>query len=31
VRQMKGSMSGKHCADRSAFERAQYRKALQTY
>jgi dihydroorotate dehydrogenase (fumarate) len=31
VRQMQGSMSQEHCLDRSAFERAQYRRALQTY
>ena len=31
VRQMQGSMSQEHCLDRSAFERAQYRKALQSY
>lgn len=31
VRQMQGSMSQKHCADPSAFERAQYMKALQSY
>lgn len=31
VRQMQGSMSQKHCADPSAYERAQYRRALQTY
>lgn len=31
VRQMKGSMSQKSCADPSAFERAQYTRALQTY
>jgi dihydroorotate dehydrogenase (fumarate) len=28
---MQGSMSQKHCADPSAFERAQYMKALQSY
>lgn len=31
VKQMQGSMSQQHCLDRSAFERAQYRRALQTY
>lgn len=31
VKQMQGSMSQKHCADPSAFERAQYMKALQSY
>lgn len=31
VRQMQGSMSQMHCADPSAFERAQYMRALQTY
>ena len=31
VKQMQGSMSQEHCLDRSAFERAQYRRALQTY
>jgi len=31
VRQMQGSMSQKNCADPSAFERAQYMKALQSY
>ncbi len=31
VQQMQGSMSQKHCADPSAFERAQYMKALQGY
>ncbi len=31
VRQMRGSMSQKNCADPSAFERAQYMKALPSY
>jgi dihydroorotate dehydrogenase (fumarate) len=31
VQEMQGSMSQKHCADPSAFERAQYMKALQSY
>jgi dihydroorotate dehydrogenase (fumarate) len=31
VRQMKGSISQRHCADPSAFERAQYMKALKGY
>jgi len=31
VVQMQGSMSQMHCADPSAFERAQYMRALQTY
>jgi dihydroorotate dehydrogenase (fumarate) len=31
VRQMQGSMSQKNCPDPSAFERAQYMKALQSY
>jgi dihydroorotate dehydrogenase (fumarate) len=31
VHQMQGSMSQMHCADPSAFERAQYMRALQTY
>lgn len=31
VRQLRGSMSQKHCADPSAFERAQYVKTLQSY
>jgi len=31
VRQMQGSMSQTHCADPSAFERAQYMRALQSY
>jgi dihydroorotate dehydrogenase (fumarate) len=31
VEQLKGSMSQKNCADPSAFERAQYMRALQTY
>jgi dihydroorotate dehydrogenase (fumarate) len=31
VKQMQGSMSQKHCADPTAFERAQYMKALQSY
>ena len=31
VRQMQGSMSQKHCADPSAFERAQYMKAITHY
>lgn len=31
VQQMQGSMSQKHCAAPSAFERAQYMKALQSY
>lgn len=31
VRQMQGSMSQQHCADASAFERAQYMRALNTY
>jgi dihydroorotate dehydrogenase (fumarate) len=31
VRQMQGSMSQMHCADPSAFERAQYMRALQSY
>ena len=31
VRQMRGSMSQKSCADPAAFERANYMKALQTY
>jgi len=31
VQQMQGSMSQKNCADPSAFERAQYMKALQSY
>ena len=31
VEQMKGSMSQEHCPDPSGFERAQYRRALQTY
>lgn len=31
VRQMQGSMSQKHCADPSAFERAQYMKAITNY
>jgi len=31
VRQMQGSMSQKHCADPSAFERAQYMQAIMTY
>ncbi|MBD2439274.1 dihydroorotate dehydrogenase-like protein [Nostoc sp. FACHB-110] len=31
VRQLQGSMSQKHCPNPSAFERAQYMKALRTY
>ena len=31
VEQLKGSMSQKNCPDHSAFERAQYMRALQTY
>jgi len=31
VRQMRGSVSQKHCADPSVFERAQYMKAITTY
>jgi dihydroorotate dehydrogenase (fumarate) len=31
VRQLRGSMSQKHCADPAAFERAQYMKTLHTY
>ncbi len=31
IKQMKGSMSQKSCANPSAFERAQYTRALQTY
>ena len=31
VRQMQGSMSQQHCADPSAFERAQYMRAVQRY
>lgn len=31
VKQMQGSMSQIHCPDESAFERAQYMKAIQTY
>jgi dihydroorotate dehydrogenase (fumarate) len=31
VRQMRGSMSQKHCADPAAFERAQYMKTLHSY
>jgi dihydroorotate dehydrogenase (fumarate) len=31
VRQMQGSVSQKHCADPSAFERAQYMKAITSY
>jgi len=31
VKQMQGSLSQIHCPDESAFERAQYMKALQTY
>ena len=31
VEQMKGSMSQKACADPTAFERANYLKALQSY
>jgi dihydroorotate dehydrogenase (fumarate) len=31
VRQMRGSMSQQHCADPSAFERAHYMRALQSY
>jgi dihydroorotate dehydrogenase (fumarate) len=31
VRQMKGSMSQEHCPDPSAFERAQYMRAVSTY
>jgi len=31
VEQLKGSMSQKNCPDPSAFERAQYMKALETY
>jgi dihydroorotate dehydrogenase (fumarate) len=31
VKQMQGSMSQKHCANPTAFERAQYMKALQSY
>jgi dihydroorotate dehydrogenase (fumarate) len=31
VKQMRGSMSQLHCPDESAFERAQYMKAVQTY
>jgi dihydroorotate dehydrogenase (fumarate) len=31
VRQMQGSMSQKHCSDPSAFERAQYMRALKGY
>jgi dihydroorotate dehydrogenase (fumarate) len=31
VEQLKGSMSQKNCPDPSAFERAQYMRALQTY
>lgn len=31
VRQMRGSMSQRHCPDPSAFERAQYMRAIQTY
>jgi dihydroorotate dehydrogenase (fumarate) len=31
VRQLQGSMSQKHCADPSAFERAQYMKTLHSY
>ncbi len=30
VQQMQGSMSQQHCADPSAFERAQYMRALQS-
>jgi dihydroorotate dehydrogenase (fumarate) len=31
VKQMQGSMSQRNCPNPSAFERAQYMKALQTY
>jgi dihydroorotate dehydrogenase (fumarate) len=31
VQQMRGSMSQAHCADPTAFERAQYMKALTSY
>jgi dihydroorotate dehydrogenase (fumarate) len=31
VKQMQGSMSQRNCPDPSAFERAQYMKALQSY
>ena len=31
IRQMQGSLSQLHCPDPTAFERAQYMKALQTY
>ena len=31
VQQLQGSMSQRHCPDASAFERAQYMKAIQTY
>jgi dihydroorotate dehydrogenase (fumarate) len=31
VEQLKGSMSQKNCPDPSAFERAQYMRALETY
>lgn len=31
VRQLQGSMSQKNCPDKSAFERAQYMRSLQTY
>jgi dihydroorotate dehydrogenase (fumarate) len=31
VEQLKGSMSQEHCPDASAFERAQYMRALSTY
>lgn len=31
IKQMRGSMSQLHCPDESAFERAQYLKAIQTY
>lgn len=31
IKQMQGSLSQLHCPDPTAFERAQYMKALQTY
>lgn len=31
VSQLQGSMSQKNCPDKSAFERAQYMRSLQTY
>jgi len=31
VEQLKGSLSQEHCPDASAFERAQYMRALSTY